>query len=192
MLCALEREVGLKVKMKRSSSSEKSKLDRKMVEKNRRMQMKSLCLKLSSLIPANHFRATRDIISQQDQLDYAASYITQLKENIEKLRIRKEQAMGLENGSNTMDTMMFGSRLPVFDLRDFGSSIEVIVISGLQKSFMVYEIISILEEEGAEVVSASFSTVGDKIFHTVHAQVKISRVGVETTRVCQRLQELIN
>lgn len=59
MLCALEREVGLKVKMKRSSSSEKSKLDRKMVEKNRRMQMKSLCLKLSSLIPANHFRATR-------------------------------------------------------------------------------------------------------------------------------------
>lgn len=192
MLCALEREVGLKVKMKTSSSSEKSKLDRKMVEKNRRMQMKSLCFKLSSLIPANHFRGTRDIISQQDQLDYAASYITQLKENIEKLKIRKEQAVGLENGSNTMDTMMFGSRLPVFDLRDFGSSIEVIVVSGLQKSFMVYEIISILEEEGAEVVSASFSTVGDKVFHTVHAQVKISRVGVETTRVCQRLQELIN
>lgn len=79
--------------------------------------------------------------------------------------------MGLENGSNTMDTMMFGSRLPVFDLRDLGSSIEVIVVSGLQKSFMVYEIISILEEEGAEVVSASFSTVGDKVFHTVHAQV---------------------
>uniref|UniRef100_A0A7N2RBK1 BHLH domain-containing protein n=2 Tax=Quercus lobata TaxID=97700 RepID=A0A7N2RBK1_QUELO len=178
--------------MKTSSSSEKSKLDRKMVEKNRRMRMKSLCFKLSSLIPANHFRGTRDIISQQDQLDYAASYITQLKENIEKLKIRKEQAVGLENGSNTMDTMMFGSRLPVFDLRDFGSSIEVIVVSGLQKSFMVYEIISILEEEGAEVVSASFSTVGDKVFHTVHAQVKISRVGVETTRVCQRLQELIN
>ncbi|KAK9995790.1 hypothetical protein SO802_020476 [Lithocarpus litseifolius] len=192
MLCALEREVGLKVKMKTSISSEKSKLDRKMVEKNRRMQMKSLCFKLSSLIPASHFRGTRDIISQQDQLDYAASYITQLKENIEKLKIRKEQAMGFENGSNTMDTMMFGSRLPVFDLRDLGSSIEVIVISGLQKSFMVYEIISILEEEGAEVVSASFSTVGDKVFHTVHAQVKISRVGVETTRVCQRLQELIN
>jgi len=59
MLCALEREVGLKVKMKTSSSSEKSKLDRKMVEKNRRMQMKSLCFKLSSLIPANHFRGTR-------------------------------------------------------------------------------------------------------------------------------------
>ncbi|KAK7849632.1 transcription factor bhlh162 [Quercus suber] len=170
--------------MKTSSSSEKSKLDRKMVEKNRRMQMKSLCLKLSSLIPANHSRATR--------LDFAVTYITQLKENIEKLKIRKEQAMELENGSNTMDTTMFGSRLPVFDLKDLGSSIEVIVISGLQKSFMVYEIISILEEEGAEVVSASFSTVGDKVFHTVHAQVKISRVGVETTRVCQRLQELIN
>ena len=81
--------------------------------------------------------------------------------------------MGLGNTNHVMDTMMIGSRLPVIDLRDLGSSIEVIVISGLQKNFMLYEIISILEQEGAEVVSASFFTVGDKVFHTIHAQVHI-------------------
>jgi hypothetical protein len=179
--------------MKKNTDSEKSKLDRKIVEKNRRMQMKSLCFKLASLIPPQHFRASRDILSQQDQLDYAASYISQLKERIENLKGRKEQVMGmgLGNTNHVMDTMTIGSRLPVIDLRDLGSSIEVIVISGLQKNFMLYEIISILEQEGAEVVSASFFTVGDKVFHTIHAQVKISRVGVETSRVCQRLHELI-
>ena len=37
---------------------------------------------------------------------------------------------------------------------------------------MLYEVISVLEEEGAEVVTANFSTVADKIFYTVHAQVQ--------------------
>ncbi|KAF2314693.1 hypothetical protein GH714_030046 [Hevea brasiliensis] len=69
-----------------------------------------------------------------------------------------------------MDAMMMGLRLPMIELREMGSSIEVILISGLKKNFMLYEVITILEEEGAEVVSASFSTVGDKVFHTVHAQ----------------------
>lgn len=69
------------------------------------------------------------------------------------------------SGSNINNNM------PVLELRDLGSSIEVMLISGVNKNFMLYEVITVLEEEGAEVVSANFSTVGDKIFHTVHAQV---------------------
>ena len=60
---------------------------------------------------------------------------------------------------------------PFFELRDHGLCLEVILISGRGKNFMLSEVISILEEEGAEVVSASFSVIGDKIFHTLHAQV---------------------
>ncbi|TQD96854.1 hypothetical protein C1H46_017586 [Malus baccata] len=89
------------------------------------------------------------------------------------------------------NAVMTGSRLPVLELRDSGSCIEVMLISGLNKNFMFYEVIRVLEEQGAEVVSASFSTVGDKVFHSVHAQVKISRVGVETSTVWQRLQDLL-
>ncbi|KAJ9677715.1 hypothetical protein PVL29_022603 [Vitis rotundifolia] len=133
------------------------------------------------------------MLSQQDQLEQAANYIKQLKERIEELKGRKELAMRVAGTNNNLiDAVMIGLRLPVIDLRDLGSSLEVMLISGLNKNFMLYEVISVLEEEGAEVVSASVSTVGDKVFHSLHAQVKISRVGVETSRVWQRLQELIN
>ncbi|KAI4336128.1 hypothetical protein L6164_014696 [Bauhinia variegata] len=178
--------------MKKSSNSESSKLDRKTIERNRRIHMKTLCFKLASLIPSHYIKPTKDMLSQQDQLDIAAAYITHLKERIEKLEGRKKQAARSNSTGNvTKNEMFINSRLPVLELRDMGSTIEVMLITGLNKNFMLYEVISILEEEGAEVVSASFSTVGDKIFHTVHAQVKISRLGVEASRVHQRLRELI-
>ena len=76
------------------------------------------------------------------------------------------------NNIPTRDTRMFGSyELPVVELKDLGSSFEVVLITGLEKNFMMYEVIGVLEDEGAEVVNASFSTVGDKVFHTLHAQV---------------------
>ncbi|KAJ1418234.1 hypothetical protein SESBI_15977 [Sesbania bispinosa] len=130
------------------------------------------------------------MVAQQDQLDLAARYIKHMRERIDKLKRQKEEAVR----SNQTDNKMFNieSKLPVLELRDLGSSIQVMLVSGLNnKTFMLYEVISVLEEEGAEVVNASFSTVGDKIFYTVHAQVKISRLGVETARVYERLQEFI-
>ncbi|KAJ6411730.1 hypothetical protein OIU84_008331 [Salix udensis] len=110
-----------------------------------------------------------DMLSQQDQLDLAACYIKQMTERVEKLKRVKEQAITTTRTSRStgMASKMIGLRLPVVELRDFG-------------------------EEGAEVVSASYSTVGDKVFHTIHAQVRILRVGVETSRVWERLQELIS
>ncbi|CAL5372605.1 unnamed protein product [Camellia sinensis] len=180
-------------RMKKSKSSSPEKLDRKLVERNRRIHMKGLCFKLTSLIPPHHFRPSKDMLSQQDQLDQAAEYIKQLKERIEELKARRTLAMANTNetNKNIKDTMMFGLRLPVVELKDLGSSLEVVLISGLEKNFMLYEVISVLEDEGAEVVSTSVSTMGDRVFHTLHAQVKVTRVGVETSRVCQRLHELV-
>ncbi|KDP31114.1 hypothetical protein JCGZ_11490 [Jatropha curcas] len=178
----------------KKSSRDSLKLDRKTVEKNRRIHMKALCFKLASVIPSQHFKHHKDMLSQQDQLDHAAAYIKNLKERIEKLEKKKERTLGSlseANNNNAMNEMMMSLTLPMFELRDLGNSIEVVLISGSKRNFMLHEVITILEEEGAEVVSASYTTVGDKVFHTIHAQVKISRVGVETTRVCQRLQELI-
>ncbi|XP_059443289.1 transcription factor bHLH162-like [Corylus avellana] len=192
MLCVGVRERGGKSMKKISSSSEASKLDRKMVERNRRIQMKSLSFKLASLLPPHYIKSSKEMLSQLDQLDLAASYIKQLRERVEKLKGRKEQAMSSGSSSETInDKMKIGTKLPLVDLREFGSSIDVILITGLQKNFMLSEVLSILQEEGAEVVSASFSAVGDKVFHTIHAQVRISRLGVETSRARQRLQDLV-
>ena len=109
-------------------------------------------------------------------MDQAANYIKQLKERVDKLKGKKEMAMRAagSNNANLIDAMMIGLRLPVMDLRDMRSSLEVMLISGLNKNFMLYEVISVLEEEGAEVVSASVSTVGDKVFHSLHAQVNFT------------------
>ncbi|KAK7330475.1 hypothetical protein VNO77_24670 [Canavalia gladiata] len=148
--------------------------------------MKYLCSQLVSIIPS------KDVLSQQDQLDLAATYIKHLREKIEKLKRKKEQAMNMmKSTQNNNRIFNFSSQLPLLEIRDLGSGIEVMLVSGLNKNFMLYEVIGVLEEEGTEVVTANFSTVADKIFYTVHAQVKISRVGVEPTRVYQRLQELI-
>ncbi|KAL2321851.1 hypothetical protein Fmac_026230 [Flemingia macrophylla] len=178
--------------MKNTTTRDSSKLDRKTIERNRRIHMKTLCFKLVSTIPSKYLKPTKDMLSQQDQLDLAATYIKHLRERVEKLKGEKEQAMNMI-GSNQNKNRIFniGSELPLLEIKDLGSSIEVMLISGLNKNFMLYEVISVLEEEGAEVVTATFSTVADKIFYTLHAQVKILRVGVETARVYQRLQELI-
>ncbi|KAG5223062.1 transcription factor bHLH [Salix suchowensis] len=156
------------------SNGESSSLDRKTVERNRRIHMKGLCLKLASLLPHPHVcKPSKDMLSQQDQLELAACYIKQLRERVEGLqRAKEEQATTApRTSSSAMTSLMIGLSLPVVELRDFGSSIEVVLISGLNKNFMFYEVINVLGEEGAEVVSASYSTVGDKVFHTIHAQV---------------------
>ncbi|KAK7389053.1 hypothetical protein VNO78_23885 [Psophocarpus tetragonolobus] len=174
-----------------TTTSASSKFDRKTLERNRRIHMKTLCFKLVSIIPSKYLKPTKDVLSQQDQLDLAATYIKHLKEKIEKLKGEKEQAMRSNQNKNRIFDIGSQSQMPLLEIKDLGSGIEVMLVTGLNKNFMLYEVISVLEEEGAEVVTANFSNVDDKIFYTVHAQVKISRVGVEPTRVYQRLQELI-
>ncbi|XP_039160665.1 transcription factor bHLH162-like [Eucalyptus grandis] len=187
--------------MKKSTSSNQSpKVERRTMEKNRRIHMNILCSKLASLIPQHDVTTSPDSLLQQHQLDQAASYIKQLKERIDGLKLRKDQAVLKSEGIDTSSSLTssidqeakLGFALPVFQLREYGLGLEVILISGRRKNFMLYEVINILEEEGAEVVSASFSVVGDKIFHTLHAQVRLCRIGVETTRVYVRLKELIH
>lgn len=119
-------------------------------------------------------------MSQQDQLEKVAGYIQKLRARVEELRRRKAQALsniaGATNDHSTTKGSPSTSRLdllPVLKLRDLGSSLEVVLISGLRKKFMLHQVITVLEEEGAEVVSASLSNNGDKIFHTLHAQVII-------------------
>lgn len=54
-----------------------------------------------------------------------------------------------------------------------GCALEVVLVTGLNCQFMFNGIIRLLhEEEGVEVVSASFSQLDTTVFHTVHAKVR--------------------
>ncbi|KAL2515740.1 basic helix-loop-helix (bHLH) DNA-binding superfamily protein [Forsythia ovata] len=75
--------------MNKLGGSSVNKMDRKTIERNRRIIMKDLCFKLTSLIPPPHSKPAKEILSQFDQFDQAASYIKQLRERIEELKRRK-------------------------------------------------------------------------------------------------------
>ncbi|KAL5226328.1 hypothetical protein ABZP36_014593 [Zizania latifolia] len=185
------------IKMKNTSSN---KMERKDVEKNRRLHMKGLCLKLSSLIPqADHHhlhdssaispstKNMQETMTQLDQLEKAAAYIKQLKERIEELKQKKQQAAAVSKSS----------AMPVVQVRCQEGTLDVVLVSEAGSSsrsngaVRLHEVIAVLEEEGAEVVNASFSVVGDKIFYTLHSQPLSSRIGLDASRVSQRLRHLL-
>ncbi|KAJ6799514.1 uncharacterized protein M6B38_208515 [Iris pallida] len=184
------------------SNGSSSKVDRKTVEKNRRIHMKNLCFKLGSLIPKED-RNTKEAISQHDHLDQAATYIRNLKERIEKLKQRKKHATGtgLGTGTDTNGEPRDGEGgreiateelwVPVVEVAYRDPVLEVVLITGPRKKFMLYKVIRVLAEEGAEVVNASFSVVGDKIFYTVHCQATSSTAGVDASRISERLKVLL-
>ncbi|KAL2253969.1 UNVERIFIED_CONTAM: Transcription factor [Sesamum indicum] len=128
-------------------------------------------------------------LSQKDQVEQATTYIKLLTQRVEEMRRRKSQALMTASASTSI---MGGSKLPVLEIRELGSNLEVVLISGLCKTFMLHQIISILQEEGAEVVNVNVSNIAGQTFHTIHAQVKVPRVGVDTSGIRMRIQELIS
>ncbi|XP_048500336.2 transcription factor bHLH167-like [Beta vulgaris subsp. vulgaris] len=122
------------------------------------------------------------MLSQADKIEQATNYIVELKERVDNLNKRKGQlemtgitheAGTSSNQQNTTlnDATMADSALPIIDVKDLGSSLEVQLVMALEGNIMLHEVIRVLEEEGAEVVNATFSTSGNKVIHTLHAKV---------------------
>lgn len=145
----------------------------------------------------------QDSVTQLDQLDSAAAYIKQLRERIEALKQRKAGGPGPAAGCNGGGAVTAsasassasgggaGVRMPVIEVRYQDGTLDVVLISDAGRPFKLHEVITVLEQEGAEVVSASFSVIGDRIFYTVHSQALSPWVGLDAARVSQRLHDLL-
>ncbi|CAL9768005.1 unnamed protein product [Musa acuminata subsp. burmannicoides] len=178
--------------MKCSGGGGVAKTERKAVEKNRRMHMKSLCMKLSSLIPKEHYSNPKDLLTQQDHFDQATSYIKELRERIDTMKQGKDSRTGIKETIKDISSgLAMELRVPVIQARHQDSNLEVVLISGIDKRFAFHEVICVLEEEGAQVLNASFSIVGEKIFHIIHSQAVSSRLGLEASRISERLKMLV-
>uniref|UniRef100_M8ATP2 Uncharacterized protein n=1 Tax=Aegilops tauschii TaxID=37682 RepID=M8ATP2_AEGTA len=146
------------------------KMERKDVEKNRRLHMKGLCLKLSSLVPASsthHLRhyssssssppsSNKDAATQLDQLDSAAAYIKQLRARIEDLKRRKQAALsgntvGCSSSVSAGDYKSQTAALPVIEVRHQDGTLDVALASEAGRPFRLHEVMAVLEQEGAEV-----------------------------------------
>ncbi|XP_015584408.2 transcription factor bHLH162 [Ricinus communis] len=163
--------------------------DRKTIERNRRNQMKALYSQLNSLVPHH---SSRESVSLPDQLDEAANYIKKLQIKLEKMKERKDSLMGIErpNASAGCSTRA-GMRLrsPQIEVNGIGSALEVVLLTGLDCQFLFNETIRILQEEGAEIVNATFSVLDDTVFHIIHSKVEDSAPSYEAARISKRLKK---
>lgn len=184
-------------------------VERKEVERERRQHMKQLCAKLASLIPKENYSST-DAMTQLSSLDEAAKYIKKLKERVDELRQRRSSAhamaalRGVGGISTPSSTTMSGgagsselgaekgASAMVVEVRQHDdSSMDVVLICNADRPVKLNEVITILEEEGAEIVNANHSVAGLKIFYTIHSRAFSSRIGMEVSRVSERLRALV-
>ncbi|KAJ7946990.1 transcription factor bHLH36 [Quillaja saponaria] len=168
-----------------------SRTDRKTIEKNRRNQMKDLYSKLNSLVQHQTSREPA-ATSLPDQLDEATNYIKKLQMDLERMREKKDILMGNENPNMTMNVgkRMVGLRSPEIEIKEIGSALEIVLITGLDCQFMFNETIRVLHEEGADIVNASFSVVEDTVFHSIHS--KVGETGIGAARISERLKKFVN
>ncbi|KAF3326810.1 Helix-loop-helix DNA-binding domain-containing protein [Carex littledalei] len=132
-----------------SSGCAPRKPDRKTVEKNRRIYIKSLYSKLETLLPS----ATKDGFAQSipDCIIGAADYITELRESVEKLRERKRQHIALDSTNSVLTKLL--PRIEVQELSRGLKAVKVNIISRNNNSGF-YNTIRLLEEEGVKVLNA--------------------------------------
>lgn len=114
-------------------------------------------------------------MSLPDQLHEAANYIKKLQIKLEKMTDKKAKLMGLQRlniRGSVGKEMEF--KVPVLEIHEIGSAIEVVLITGLDNQLMFKETLRLLHEEGAEVVNASYYALDDRVFHSIHTKVTYS------------------
>ncbi|KAL3511295.1 hypothetical protein ACH5RR_030696 [Cinchona calisaya] len=119
-------------------------------------------------------------------LDLSCDHVENIKARMEKLKARREK-LRVEAGISETGSLV----LPSIVVNENGSTLEVNLMSGLNNRFKLHEILRILEEEGARVLSANYSTSRDRILYTICSQAFSSRIGIDTSRVQERLKRLI-
>ncbi|KAK1552698.1 hypothetical protein Q3G72_022005 [Acer saccharum] len=176
-----QQQQNLRQQQQESSSNSSSRINRNLLERNRRIQMNTLLSKLFSLVPQ------RQQFSVCESVVHATSYIRNLEEKIKKLRKRKEVI--LKGDHDDHDEKFYPV---VMNVKSSEYTLEVSIISGLKKNFLLHQVISVLVEEGAEVVNITYHYTDGRVFHTIYSKPIYTRIGIETSRVEERLKKLIS
>lgn len=166
--------------------------------------MKLLYSNLFSLLPNQN---PKEPLSLPEQIDEAINYIKSRESKLQKSKEKKESLVGTRKRSHATSFVNVESmepnnlsiesvrstKAPQIQIHETGSTVEVVLTSGLDNhQFIFYEIIRILEEEQADVVHASFSTLGDTIFHVVRAEMHKSVLDFGAARITEKLNRFVN
>uniref|UniRef100_A0A453DN57 BHLH domain-containing protein n=1 Tax=Aegilops tauschii subsp. strangulata TaxID=200361 RepID=A0A453DN57_AEGTS len=140
-----------------------------------------------------------------------ASYIKKLKERVDELQHKKTSAQAMTtllgvSGISTPTitaTMSRGAGSPkggenlessplVAEVRQSDiASMEVRLICSTERPIKLHEVITILEEEGAIIINANHSVAAHRIFCTIHFRAFSTRIGIEVSRISERLGAIV-
>ncbi|KAH7857191.1 hypothetical protein Vadar_010041 [Vaccinium darrowii] len=109
------------------------------------------------------------------------------KRNSKMMRVGENPYSSMR-GSTSSSTMGV-IRSPQIEIHEMGSALKVVLITGLDCQHIFNQIIRLVHEEGAEIVNASFSTVGDTVFHTIHSKVGDSGFACGAARIAEKLKK---
>ncbi|XP_022862513.1 transcription factor bHLH162-like [Olea europaea var. sylvestris] len=173
-----------------SASTRTPKIERKIVEKNRRNRMKDLFSDLLSLLPDH---GSKKAMHLPDQVDEVVAYIENLKINVEKMKQKKEFLPRKRSNSCVTSEIQAPTKssTPFVEVHDMGPNMDVILVSGLDDLSKFYSILHLLQEDGIEVANANFSVHGNSTIQILHDKVGKSRMGVGATTMSRRLKDLI-
>ncbi|KAG6385325.1 hypothetical protein SASPL_154158 [Salvia splendens] len=160
--------------------------DRKTIEKNKRNQMKALYFKLCSLLP----QSSKEMGSMSDQLGEAAMYIKELLERLEVLK-QKRNFLKVHNSVGSNFSFRSESNASSLEVHANGSTLDVVLVTGVEHRCMFKEIIRILTEEGADVANAALSVLDGTVFHNVYSEIGGSGLEIGGARIFERLKKFI-
>lgn len=129
-------------------------------------------------------------LSLPEQIDEAINYIKTLESNMQKLKQKRDnlkigRKRSYELCSSTRSAAATSTaKSPQIQIQWIGSTLEVVLGTGLHNQFIFYDIIRILDQEQADVVHASFSASGDSILHLVRAEVQVDLHSLSYIYIC--------
>ncbi|PWA77102.1 achaete-scute transcription factor-related protein [Artemisia annua] len=163
------------------STSRLKKPERKIIERNRRNQMKFLYSNLFSLIPLNLFSKDGDV---SDRVDRAIEYIQMSKTKLDLLKNKREK-LSSRKRSHEHTKMINNVCKPVdIQIHEISHDIDAVMVTGLDNHSSFCDVVCLLNRYSAEVTQANFSSYGHSTFH-------IRKKKVEGQDICKRLKSLL-
>ncbi|KAK3223317.1 hypothetical protein Dsin_010342 [Dipteronia sinensis] len=148
-----------------------SRVERNMKERVRRKEMTNLLSQLAFLIKPQQTSK----VSGPELLDHAANYIKRLQERVEEQKGRHETLLKESPCDPNYKKTTSSCSSPVLNIKSCEDStcLEVNLICGLNNNLLLHEIISVLQQEGAEVMNLTQNNEGDRVIFTITSQVYI-------------------
>ncbi|XP_042038047.1 transcription factor bHLH162-like isoform X2 [Salvia splendens] len=134
-----------------------------------------------------------------DQLGEAAMYINELQERLEVLKqkrnflkVHKSVSSSFSFRGECESNAGGGPNQPSsLEVHANRSSLDVVLVTGVEHRFMFKEIIRILTEEGADVANAALSVLDGTVYHNVYSEIGGSGLEIGGARIFERLSRFL-